>query len=509
MTELSSTPSKSRPDYAFAFWMTLLFALTLFPRIYLHIPWRDELHTWTIASADTSLSTLFARIRYEGHPSVWYLLIRTASEIWDHPMSMQILHGLLACIPVYLIAAFAPAPRWQRVLLGTGYFFAFEHAIIARNYVPAVAALVAFAVVVTRFPRAYIPAALLLVVAINTNVMAALLAIAISMWIGLRWLKEGRPVPVRFVTGVAIVCAGFLLAFLQMRSPPDRHWAETTLNIDPVRAGKMAAAMWRSFVPIPSPGRNWWGTNVLDFQPITNKLNAIQGLLGIATFFAAARLLPKRRDVRVLWFAGAVILVGFGYFKYVGSLRHHSHFFILFVVAWWLGRAGAQEETITSDRKRAGYVFTGILVAQTAAALIAGIADTLLPFTANRATAQYIAANYPDAALIGHVDYTAVPVGQLLDKPVYFPRQAQWGTYVTWNTARIGIVPPEMLNAAGAKFRREDPNRPVLLILTDDAKAIDGKSAYQPDLTTFRHIARFDDATEETERYTLYEFVGR
>lgn len=500
MTESSPTAAFRRPDYGFAMLVTLIFALTLFPRIYLHIPWRDELHSWTLASDGCGLPEMFSRIRYEGHPSLWYVLIWFGCRIWNEVLVMGLMHGLIASGSVFLIAAFAPAMRWQRVLLCGGYFFLFEHAVLARNYAPSVLALLGFSIVMTRAPRAYLLAGLLLAVAINFNVMAALLAVALSLWTAAQWLREGRPVPIRFALGVGIVVVGFGIAFLQMRSPPDRQWADTVLDFDPIRAGKMAAAMYRSFVPIPSPARDWWGTNLLDFQPVTNKLNAIQGLLGIAVFFVAGWLLPGRRHVRALWFIGTTILLAFGYFKYVGSLRHHSHFFILFIVAWWLGHAGSEVTEKKSIGKRV--VFASILIGQLVAGLFASVADMVLPFTANRAAAQYINQNFPNAALIGYVDFTTAPIGQVDRRPMYYPKQAVWGTYCVWNMARIGPVFPEMFTDAARKLRQEEPKREVLLVLSDDAEMM-------PDPAEFKQVKRFDDSTVKSERYTLFVYDPR
>jgi hypothetical protein len=490
-----------QPDYRFAAIVAVIFATTLIPRFFFHEFWRDELQSWMLATDQANLTTVLARVRYEGHPSLWYVSLWFVSRLRHDPISMQILHGLTATATVFLMAAFAPALRWQRVLLCASYFVLFEYAVISRNYASGMLALIAFAALVSRRPTAYVSAALLLVVAINSNAFAAMMTLMICLWVALRWQVDGRPFPRRFVAGVTIVAAGFLLAFLQMRAPADRNWSPTLFDLDPMRAGKMAAAVWRSFVPIPSPGRAWWATNFLDFEPITNKLNIIQGVLGIAMFFLATWLLPNRRQVRLLWVLGASMLVVFGYVKYTGSLRHHGHFFVLFLVAWWLGSARDAVETSAEADSRRTWIFNAILTAQAIAGVTTSIADTLMPFSSSREVAQYLRMHYQNFALMGQVDYSTAPVAAHLHQPMYFPGPARWGTFMKWDAARAMWIAPEKLPQAGRHLRQEDPARAVLLLVSDD-------STLKVDESVFRRVARFDNATVKSERYTLFEFVG-
>jgi len=91
-----------------------------------HEMWRDEYQAWMVASDADSMAGLFRNLKYEGHPSLWYILLYIISSVADHPFGMQLLHILLSAGAVFLINRHAPFPLWQRILLTFGYFVFYE-----------------------------------------------------------------------------------------------------------------------------------------------------------------------------------------------------------------------------------------------------------------------------------------------------------------------------------------------------------------------------------------------
>ena len=50
-----------------------LYAILLAVVLWKHEPWADEAQAWLIARDCSGVELLFQRLRYEGHPGLWYL----------------------------------------------------------------------------------------------------------------------------------------------------------------------------------------------------------------------------------------------------------------------------------------------------------------------------------------------------------------------------------------------------------------------------------------------------
>jgi len=117
-----------------------------------HVSWRDEVQAYQIAAYNDSISSLFHTLRYEGHPGLWYLLLRGLNVLFHSPDVLLGAHWLLASLNAFLILWFCPIPLTQRIFCCFGYFMLFEYGVICRNY--AMGALLAFLFVVVH--RRYI-----------------------------------------------------------------------------------------------------------------------------------------------------------------------------------------------------------------------------------------------------------------------------------------------------------------------------------------------------------------
>uniref|UniRef100_A0A7V1ZHB4 cysteine desulfurase n=1 Tax=Thermoanaerobaculum aquaticum TaxID=1312852 RepID=A0A7V1ZHB4_9BACT len=117
------------------FWVALaLYAGTLLVLLLNHEPWRDEMQAWLLARDSASPLELWRNTRYEGHPLLWHLLLWLLSRWSQKPLTMQLAHAAIAVLTAGVFLAFAPFPRWLKVLWVFGYFPLFEYGVISRNY---------------------------------------------------------------------------------------------------------------------------------------------------------------------------------------------------------------------------------------------------------------------------------------------------------------------------------------------------------------------------------------
>src|SRR5205085_3501131 len=128
----------------------------------------------------------------------------------------------------------------------------------------------------------------------------------------------------------------------------------------------------------------------------------------------------------------------FKYRFHPGATRHHGHLFILFVGAFWLRNAdvirvapsiAARGALDWFDRRRNALVAL-LFVVHALAGLAAGGLDLVRPFSASKAVARYIQAQYGSSAiLVGDDDVMTSAVAGHLGREIYYPARGEFGSY--------------------------------------------------------------------------------
>ncbi|QIK79459.1 hypothetical protein G7077_11640 [Sphingomonas piscis] len=116
-------------------WRTAVAALLLLQTtmVFSHAAWLDEWQALQIALQSPDLSALLENLRYEGHPPLWYALLRIAG--WFIPY-LWVLAGIQFAVALgmqALILLRAPFTRLERLLLGSSYFILFEFGTLSRG----------------------------------------------------------------------------------------------------------------------------------------------------------------------------------------------------------------------------------------------------------------------------------------------------------------------------------------------------------------------------------------
>ncbi|MGI8892661.1 MAG: hypothetical protein ACR2GN_04295, partial [Bacteroidia bacterium] len=106
-----------------------------------HELWKDEWQAWLIAT-DTSWKELISLLPQEGHPSLWFLLLRSVNFLQGLILPgvadvyiLQGFHFLLTCGVYFLLFKKMELPLWMKTGFGFSYFLFFEYGIINRSYI--------------------------------------------------------------------------------------------------------------------------------------------------------------------------------------------------------------------------------------------------------------------------------------------------------------------------------------------------------------------------------------
>ena len=154
----------------FAVWVVLVVAMAA-----RHTVFRDEVRALTLALQGPNVMAMLAGIHGEGHPAVWYLLLRAAHALWHSPLVLPAISIAVAAGAALLGVLRGPFAWWM-VLLGLlSRFAVFEYSVMARNYGISVLLMFAVAALYARGRRGGLWLGVLLALLANTNIHSVIL----------------------------------------------------------------------------------------------------------------------------------------------------------------------------------------------------------------------------------------------------------------------------------------------------------------------------------------------
>lgn len=98
-----------------------------------HQAWADEYQALIIATEAPDLSTMFAWLHYEGHPSALYLLLRSLATVTGPQNALWFTALILALLTQSIILFASPLSRAERLLVSLSEFILFEALAISRG----------------------------------------------------------------------------------------------------------------------------------------------------------------------------------------------------------------------------------------------------------------------------------------------------------------------------------------------------------------------------------------
>jgi len=100
-----------------------------------HEPWLNEAQAWQIARNASIKDILFSIPHYEGHPSLWHLILCIPAKLGlPYEFSIKAISNLIILIVGWLLIFKSPFPRAVRMLLPFHYFFFYQNGVVSRPY---------------------------------------------------------------------------------------------------------------------------------------------------------------------------------------------------------------------------------------------------------------------------------------------------------------------------------------------------------------------------------------
>jgi len=469
-----------------------------------HEPWRDEIEIWLIARDSPSLFALLRNMGTEGHPALWYLVNFALTRVTHDPLAMQLANLAIGAAAALVFFRTAPFGLVTRLLFVFGYYALFEFTVIARSYALELLLLFSYcAHAARRAGRIDLPGAALLALLANTNLFGTIAVVALVAAEGLDALvspAEGRRARLEArLPALGLAGAGAALGFA--------HVLAQSLAIGPDHAGAYRPAYDLGWflsclsapafgaLPFPDPtSEHPWNSSWMALLP--PPWNAIVPVLASLALISAgvSALRPQPRWLRA-FLLGLAPMFGLLMFVWYGSQRHHGQPFLWFLACAWL--AGGL-------RRPGERVLAGVLALQVLAGGMLLAADFARPFSSAGAVARFLEQpENVDALLVGSRDFAVEPITAWTSRPIYYPEQRRFGTFMDWGPARMEAGQHRVESDSADLVRRE--GRRVLLVLNGPPGELElgAERQLRPGIRV-RYVARFDGAIVLDENYRVF-----
>ena len=114
---------------------------------FVHEPWFDEALAWLIARDSSIYEILFVAPHYEGHPSLWHLVLAPFARLGvPYELSMNLVSIIFSGIAMALFIYKAPFKRIVRLLMPFTYFCFYQYSVVNRPYCMMMLAFVLMAI---------------------------------------------------------------------------------------------------------------------------------------------------------------------------------------------------------------------------------------------------------------------------------------------------------------------------------------------------------------------------
>lgn len=395
-----------------------------------HAMWRDELQAWCLARDSNSFLMLIRNARHEGHPLLWHTLLFGLTRATTRPEAMQALHLAIGAASAWILLKYAPFPLAYRVAMVLGYYWWFEYTVISRNY--GIAMLLISAALVVRHtmrPRILL-ACWLLALAMQTHLLAAIIAAVLGVIIIVEHALDWR--------AVGIVLFGLILSALQIVPPSDQTiYANNFTTLDTDRLVSVLSRPLEAYFPFPTLGVHFWNTTFVE-KCLPAQLT-VPFSLAVVVLFAIG--LRRCRTALAFYLISTIALEWIFYVKISGPYARYSGFlFAVLIYAYWMARDRNNVER--SPTRPMPLLLSAILILQVLASGAAFWLSGRYPFSGAKAVANYLERNHlQDYPLCGARSPNTSPIAGYLNRRLYYLVDRRHGTFIVWNSD-----PQEKLN---------------------------------------------------------------
>lgn len=436
------------------FWLAIVVGVSSF-----HEMWRDEVRALSLALSPGSFLGLPAALKNEGHPLVWYLILRLGFQIVHSTLILKFAAITIAFIAIFQFYRFAPFYSWFKVLFLFTFLPLYEYSVMARNYGISMMFFFSIACFYSQRNERPVLVSVLLITLAHTNIHSAILAFFLTaFWFidlfyeekRISWPKTGRLMLFFFT----LVILGLVLAVLTVL--PDKN--SIVLQGPPLKVRELLVALWECVKHPGGPydiifhGIPGWGRDLLMW------------IFGIG--------LLVRPAAAVILIGGIVCVGTFFSIGYAGVLRHQGLVFIFIITIYWIVLREFSHRQVSG--RLLGSIFKSVVYVILPAIFLIHIAgsfqkihrDLTQDMSSSKAFGKFIKDNsqFGDAIIIGEPDMRLESLPYYVSNRIYVPREGRFQNFVRLTSRnRQELSLGELLETARSLKVKE--KKPVIIAL--------------------------------------------
>jgi hypothetical protein len=457
-----------------------------------HLVWRDEVRALSLALQGDTVFAMLKGLHGEGHPAIWYLLLRAGHALVPRPEVLLLVSILVAAGAMLILVLRAPFSLPFLALFLLTRFSLYELSVMARNYGISMLLLFLFAVFYERHRDRGCVLGVLLFLLANCNVPSALLVGGLLIF----WFVDilfgeaaNRPRNIRiFLCNTALAVLGVVTCFITIFPTFndsvvfDPHGITFKMLIQGIC---LPSIQFMDSCRLPGADR------LARIIPLLGKpLTVFKSLI----LFGSTLGLIRRTGA---FLAALATLIGFSlYFAivYPGAYRHQSLWLVFIACMYWLAAPrNAQTEPpspvpLTSFAGRLSTAGTALFVVVVLLQLPFSarkmIGNVMAPIAAldNRShNVSSIFTGHPDlkqAVVIADPDYLLETLPYYVSNPTYLMREQRYGNIVHFTRkAQLELSLGDVLT--NARRLRQEAGRPVVILLSQEIDPSLATQVYQ------------------------------
>ena len=500
ISSAASATEETRPPRGRVFanaLVTLPFVLLFLIQLAHHQMWRDELHVFGEVSASPSLKTLYHYIHYDGHPSLYYLVIWIGTKWIATPAVLKIAQAVIGILIYWMIGVVSPFSGTEKILLFLSYFVSFEYTVMSRTYGLCFLLVLIYVDCRLKHPKNLMLNALLLGLIANTDIVGFIISAALAAEYGFNQVRtEPRSNYFnRTHTGAALLYLALLaFSFWTVKPPPDISWRTTgriLQNFSPVHFGSVATNyMVIPWLPVKLskyPAHFW--------DPVAAEHPVFFFLMLPLIVVAYYLLFRKDRDLLCMLAFTALAAIAFGALIYTGNVRNFGITFMAFLAALWMQRYRRPPVMPT--------LVSVLLSLSAAMGIAAAYAQWTHPFSNVGAAAGWLRAHQLERVqIMGSPDSSLAGLSQELGRPVYFLDCRCSDTFLLFSNRRDDFDEsriPERVVEAARRFAKPES----VLVLVRRMTSRESEEIQRGSLQ-ITPLAQFSGAEAFQEDYFFY-----
>lgn len=464
----------------------LLFVLWLATILYLasnHALSRDEVRAHTLAMSGDDFFGMFDAVRGEGHPLLWYAMLRTAYEVTGVALLQPVALAVAIAAGALLVWRSPFGPITLALIL-FGRSMTFDFSVFSRNYGISMLLMFAFAALYHRYRRRGIWLGLLLLLLANTNVHSMLVAMALLLfWLGDLIYEDG----LRWTSSIGNLLLNALLAGLGMIlcvATVYPLFNDALTNEPDYSFGGIARVFTLSYIHLTAPK---WILTFLLFGSVAGLVRAPAAAFALlAAYFGFALLLflvhggSYRHSALVLCFAVSIYWIVLARDRAAGATGSNTDPARMSAAPWpglrqFLNRPGVNYVVFCGQ-----IAMLGLLLVQTVPSALT-MWKTVAgnpPASQVRAFATYLKTrpDLRDAIIMAEPDFLIEPLPYFVGNPTYLLREDTFRGYVKFSRqGRLELSLDDVL----ARARELGATRQVPVVILVQARLGDIRAPTQ------------------------------